>query len=422
MQKRNYWFTVLLTGMITFSVILVLLISYGCMPPPEKPKTISPERQKAIEDSLRGIYEFELKKNWSTGYEYYKNKDYRSALKPFWKVAELDTIQMFKDVWSKLADSYFKLENADSVQIVCEKGLEKNPNNLYLHRSLAHILVGREMTEEAVTHYETIVKLDSKAAGDYKKLGNLYLKQDDVDAAIQAYEATTKINPQDVESQDILAKLYEQVDPEAMINRLEEIIKLDPKNTEAIFKLGRARFNRDEFAKAEQLFRNFLQKQPDDIYAMEYLGNSLQNQNKYRKAINVYNQIIQKDPNHKKIYCEMGSCYKLLNQFSKARSMADKSLKIDPIYGYARIVRGEIYEACVEYCMQQSNRKEANFDDKLVNELAYREYQKASGDLAYRDMAEKKKNWIRQFIPTKEDRFFNKGKTKAEAACYKWIY
>jgi len=118
----------------------------------------------------------------------------------------------------------------------------------------------------------------------------------------------------------------------------------------------------------------------------------------------------------------MASCYKSLNQFGKARSMTDKALNIDDGYGFAYIVRGEIYEASVEYCMQQENRNEANFDDKLVNELAYRQYEKATNDLAYKDMAEKRKNWIGQFIPTKEDRFFNKGKTKAASACYKWIY
>lgn len=422
MQKRNIRLIRSFAAIFTLSIISLLIISFGCVPPPEKPTTLTSAQQKAYDDSLKGVYDFELLKTWSTGYEYYKNKDYRSALKPFWKITEIDTIKKFRDVYSKLTEIYFKLENADSIQLVCEKGLEKYPDNIYLHRSLAHILAGRDLREEAISHYETIVKLDNNAINDYKKLGFLYLKQDDMDAAIENYEAASRIDPKDLESQDILSKLYEKVDPEEMVVKLEEIIKLDPNNTEAIFKLGKTRFNRDEFSKAEKLFRDYIQKLPDDIYAMEYLGGALQNQDKYQEAINVYNTISQKEPEKKKVYCEMATCYKALNQFRKARSIADKALKLDPIYGLAFIVRGEIYEACVEHCMDKNKRSEAIFDDKVVNELAYKEYRKASKDLAYTDYAVKKQNWIRQFIPTKEDRFFNKGKTKAGAACYKWIY
>ena len=132
MQKRKGWLLILVAGSIALTFFLLLMINSGCVPPPEKPTTVSPERQKAIDDSLRKVYEWELRKYWSTGYEYYKNKDFQSALKPFWKVAEMDTIKQHKDVWSKLADCYFKLENADSVQLVCEQGLNEYPDNLYL--------------------------------------------------------------------------------------------------------------------------------------------------------------------------------------------------------------------------------------------------------------------------------------------------
>ncbi|MBN1348606.1 tetratricopeptide repeat protein [candidate division KSB1 bacterium] len=422
MQKKNSWFLQSLALVVVLTIIAALFISFGCAPPPAKPTTLSPEQEKARQDSLQKAYNFELLKVWSTGYEHYKNKDYRSALKPFWKIAEIDTIQKFKDVYSKLVEIYFKMENADSVQIACEEGLKEYPDNLYLRRSLAHILTAREMTDEAIEQYEQIVQIDNNSAADYKKLGNLYLKQGNAEAAIESYEAASRIDPKDAESQDVLSKLYEQVDPEEMVAKLEELIKLDPKNTEAIFKLGKTRFNRDEYAKAEELFRNYLQQLPEDVYAMEYLGNSLQNQSKYQEAINVYDEILKKEPNRKKLYCEQASCYKSLNQYSKARSLTDKALAIDQGYGLAYIVRGEIYEACVEYCMEQEKRTEANFDDKLINLMAWEEYRKATDDLAYKDMAEKKMRWIWQFTPTKEDKFFNKGKTRAACACYRWIY
>ena len=72
--------------------------------------------------------------------------------------------------------------------------------------------------------------------------------------------------------------------------------------------------------------------------------------------------------------------------------------------------------------MDDHGKDVADFDDKLVYELAYKEYQKATKDLQFKDTATTRMNYIRDFIPKKEDLFFHKGQTKAKKDCYKWIY
>jgi len=91
-----------LNPVVIAAVILVtiggLIYLSGCAPTVQQTQ-IDPERAKAIEDSLQRVYIFELNKAWSTGYEYYKPKIYERAVRPFWKVIELDTIDRFKDVY-----------------------------------------------------------------------------------------------------------------------------------------------------------------------------------------------------------------------------------------------------------------------------------------------------------------------------------
>ena len=85
-----------------------IILIYQCTPSTQHTVRISPARQKAIQDSRYQAYIFEIDKNWSTAFEHYKNKNYRSSIKPFWTVIQLDTIDRWKGKYSYLSDAYVK--------------------------------------------------------------------------------------------------------------------------------------------------------------------------------------------------------------------------------------------------------------------------------------------------------------------------
>lgn len=401
-----------------------LILVFGCAPTAQQTAPqISPEREKAIKDSLNKAYIFQLSKHWSTAWEYYKNKTYRSAVKPFWKVIELDTIQRFKNVYSLLSDSYVQLNNPDSAQIVLEMGIKEYPDNAHLHRTLAYYLAGRGLDDEAIEEYETTVEIDSTKVNDWKALGNLYIKNDRIDDAIRAYEIIVDMDPQDHESQQTLSSLYRSTGNEdAAIDRMEEVKKLDPNNTENLYALGRAYFKNNKYNDAIANFELLLKIKPEDTAALEYFGSSQQNNGDFNGAIATYQKILKIQPDNKKVMTDIATCYKELGRYQTARSYVDRALRVDPKYGMARIVRGEIYEATAEYCMSKRGKQLPVFDDKLVFDLAYKEYQKATQDLQFKDLATQKMNYVKDFTPTKEDLFFHKGQTKPEDECYSWIY
>lgn len=410
--------------LLSILTVSIFLTNFGCAPPALK---IDPAVEKARQDSLREVadkaYFREMAIQWSTGYEYHKAKMYRNALRPFWKLTEIDTVLKFKDVWNKITQCYFNLEKPDSAQMAAEMGIKVYPDNIYLLRSVAHIYTGKEMRDEAIEKYEHIVKLDPKSAADWKKLGGLYVKNDDLETAIQAYETVVQLNPKDQETNDILTNLYSKTGNEdAMVESLQKARKQDPDNPKHMFKLGQQYFIRELFAEAAPEFREYAKHNPDDLAALEYLGSSLQNQDKFQEAINVFSQIVKKDPNHKKSLCEIASCFKSLNKFTQARNFANKALKLDNEYGLAHIVRGEIYEAAVDYCMDKRGKTSPAWDDKLVYQLALDQYKKALKDPGFKNMAERKISYVKQMTPTKEDRFMHQGVTKAKTSCYKWIY
>jgi tetratricopeptide (TPR) repeat protein len=408
-----------------FAVALIQLT--GCAPVAQQ-IDMSPERQKAIDDSLQKVYIYELNKAWSTGYEYYKPKIYERAIKPFWKVIELDTIDRFKDVYALLSDSYFKLGNVDSAQMVLEKGLENYPDNVGLRRNLAYILAGKEQIDEAITEYELVTEADDTQVNDWKQLANLYLRNDFLDDAIMAYQKVMELDPTDQDAQNTLGQLLKGAgDEDAAIEALEKALALDPNNTQLMYDIGKSYYNQGEYAKAIEKLEAYLQKQPYDYIAMEYLGGSYNGKGDFRKAIDVYSKIVAAQPENKKVYTDIATNHKELRQFITARKFVNRALAIDKQYGLAYIVLGEIYEATVDNCMRQKGKTMPKFDDKLVYREAYRQYQKAANDLQFKDIADRKRGYLRDFLPSKEDEFFNKNRKKANGSytvtddCYKWI-
>ncbi|MCI0495645.1 tetratricopeptide repeat protein [candidate division KSB1 bacterium] len=402
-----------------------IIFTFGCAPTTQQ---VNPDnesaRLKAKQDSLKNAaYIFELSKAWSTAYEYYKNKTYASSIQPFWRVIELDTIDRFKDKYSLLSDAYIKLNSPDSAQMVLEMGVKEYPGNAHLHRTLAYFYDGRGQVEDAIKEYETATEIDDKQISDWKALGNLYIKNDQVDEAIKAFEKVSILDPKDQDAQRTLSKLFKSTgDSDAAIKRMEEVKKLDPKNVENIFSLGREYFTNGDYDNAIVNFEYLLQIKPGDASAMEYLGNALQNKGNYTRAINIYKDIIKSTPDNKKILTDIATSYKGLGRFEEARSNARRALQIDPNYGLAYIVIGEIYEAAAEKCYTARGKKSPEFDDKLIYDLAYKQYEKATSDLQYRDIASRRMSYINDFRPTKEDLFFHKNQTKPKDPCYNWIY
>ncbi len=412
---------------ITSALILLvaaIIFSFSCAPTTQNINTeVDLVHQKANQDSIRKAYEYELNKTWSTAYEHYKNKNYRRAINPFWTVIELDTIDRFKEKFTYLYDAYVKLNNPDSAQIVLEAGVKAYPDNAHLHRTLAYFLDGRGQTAEAIQEYEKATAIDSTKVTDWKALGNLYIKVNQLADATKAFENVIKLDPKDQDSHRALSRLYKSSgDADAAIQRMEEVKKLNPNNTENLFNLGKEYFNNGDYDNAIVNLEQLLKLKPDDATAMEYFGNALQNRGDYRRAINVYNEVMKLQPQNKKILCDIATCYNELGQYQTARNNAREALAIDPKYGLAHIVIGEIYEAQAQKCYTARGKKLPDFDDKLIYDLAYQEYMKAAQDIQFKELAERKMSYIVDFRPNKEDLFFHRGQTKPQDPCYDWIY
>ncbi len=366
-------------------------------------------------------YMFELAKNWSFGYENYKNKQYDRAAKYFWIVAKLDTIDKFPRVYSLLGDSYFKLEKPDSAQIVFEMGVEKYPESAHLHRMIGFLKAQREQIDEAIEEYEKVIELEPDSKDDWRQLASLYAKAARDDEAIEAYDKVLEMDPADVESREIQAALLGRTgDIEGLIQKKEEVRTQDPDNSRIRFELGELYYREQQYEKAIDVLKELLALSAEDVAAMEYMANSYRSLEKHDKAIEYFKKILDIQPQNKRVMCEISRSYREIGHFQSARTYANKALAVDGKYGFGWIALGEAYEGSAEKCGEAKGGS-VDWDDKLVYELARQHYRRAFQDLGFRQEAERKISFLAGALPTKEDVFMHRTDKRPTSDCYSWI-
>jgi len=84
----------------------------------------------------------------------------------------------------------------------------------------------------------------------------------------------------------------------AVVGKLEETLKGDPKNFEALRELGNIRYDERNFNEAAALYAKALEVKPDDVNVRSDRGGALLQGRHIDEAIGELNTVLSKDPTH----------------------------------------------------------------------------------------------------------------------------
>jgi tetratricopeptide (TPR) repeat protein len=382
-----------------------------------------PETLTTVYDKFKDetIPQEELRKWYSFGSEYFKNKNYESAIPYLWKVFINDTSKNGFNAVRKLAESYYNLQRADSTLIVCYRGLEKYPNNMTLHYYAGYIQDRLGKYRCAIPHYEALVEDQPKTAEYLNKLAFLYYK-DGNKKAIEIQERLVALDPTNEEYNRTLFQYNEVlVGKEGVLQAMANAYTSDPKNVDIDLKYGIALNEAGEYKKAIEPLNTVLKLDDKNVKAYEYRAMSYEGLENFSAAITDYKKILEIEPNNAEVICDIAANYRNLNQFANAKYWVGRALNVKPGYGLAYIRMAETYERAVTFCQNSENRGR-KYDDGLVYELAYREYEKAQNDPEFRNTAKNRMVSLKTVLPTQDEIFMNQGRKTINMECYKsWI-
>jgi len=365
---------------------------------------------------------FDNVRQWySFGSEYYKNKNYKSALPYLWKVFLNDSTKYARNAIRKMADSYFQMQQADSTLLVCYRGLEIFPDHVILHYFASYIQDNLGKVECAIPHYEALVADNPEKTEYLEKLAFLYYKMDN-EKAIETQNKLLALESTNSKYANDLA-LYSEYFYGAGggLDAFKQAWENDPESIDFAFKYGKAAYNAGEYKAALTPLFMVVNKKPDHQEAHELIAMCDESLEKYNDAIVEYKKILELEPDNAKIMCAIANDYRFLDQFSNAKYWVNKALKAKPGFGLAHMCMAEIYESAVPYCQNKNNRKR-KYDDGLVYEKAKNEYGKALKDPNYKADARRRMNNLQPYLPTEEELFMNQNRKDLKDACYtSWI-
>jgi tetratricopeptide (TPR) repeat protein len=388
------------------------------------------EEVACIPESLETAYDgydftgvtFDNIRQWySFGSEYYKNKNYKSALPYLWKVFINDSTKYARNAARKIADSYFQLQQADSTLLICYRGLQVFPDHVILHYFAGFIQDNLGKVECAIPHYEALVADNPEKTEYLEKLAFLYYKMDN-EKAIEVQTKLVELNPTNSKYANDLA-LYSEYFYGAGggLEAFKKAWENDPENIDFAFKYGKAAYNAGEYKAALVPLNAVVQKNPEHVEAHQLIAMCDESLENYSHAISEYKKILQVEPENAEIMCAIASDYRNMNQFSNARYWVNKALQAKPGFGLAHMIMAEVYEAAVPYCQNKGNRKR-KYDDGLVYEKAKAEYEKALRDPNYKADARRRINSLIPYLPTDEEKFMNQNRKNLKDSCYSsWI-
>jgi len=363
----------------------------------------------------------DLRQLYSFGSEYFKNKSYTSALPYLWKVFLNDTTKYARNAIRKIADSYFNMQMADSTLIASYRGLAQFPDQTRLHYYAGYIQENLGKFTCAIPHYEALVKSDPENKQYLEKVAFLYFKNKDI-RALDVVDKLLEIEPNNPKYLE-MKSIYIEVligDGEELLAALKEAYEKSPDNVNNAIKYAEEALNQGKYLEALGPLSHVIEKlDPKNVKAYGLRASCNEGLERYTSAVNDYKKVVEIEPRNAVIMCAIANVYRHKDQFSKGRYWVNKALNAKPGYGLAYITMGEIYESAVTFCQKDRGRK---YDDGLVYEKAYAQYGKALRDPAYKGTAKSRKNGLKPFLLTTEEKFMNNSRTTLKIACYtSWI-
>lgn len=247
----------------------------------------------------------------------------------------------------------------------------RRPANPRAHYNLAEILARSGRKLEAVSHYETALRLDPDYAEAYNNLGVALNELGRRDEAFGKFDRSVRIDPGNPVARynlgDALAQrgrfpeavvqleaaLQEKPDyVEALNNlggvllqlgraadaipRLEQTLRLNPDFAEAHSNLGLALLQTGRLPEAKHHFIQVVRIAPRDASAHSNLGYIALQQDRPQDAVTHYRVVVQERPGEAESHYNFGAACARMQQWAEAAAAFDQALQIRSDYPEAR--------------------------------------------------------------------------------------
>jgi tetratricopeptide (TPR) repeat protein len=246
------------------------------------------------------------------------NDSVNDAIDHYQKAIALDPSAF--TIRERLAETYDRAQRIRDAVTEAENVLKQDPNNLDAHRLLAHIYVRalgdvsetnnqKETIGLAIAQFKEILRVDPQDAEAALWVARLYRFQNQHDKAEEVLKGVLRNDPGNDAALDQLGQLYMDR------GRVDEAITLlephaDEGDPDLLGLLGQAYTQQHEYAKAEKMYREAVDSEPDEPAHRRGLAQALLSEEKLDGALQQYERLAHMEPDSAENYLRMSQIYR----------------------------------------------------------------------------------------------------------------
>ena len=362
-----------------------------------------------------------------------RSEDWDAALRE-WETASKTKLHLahlnsnLVELYQRQAEDLLTQGNAEGALAAAEKARQHNPGDNALnelasqiHQQLGYLAAGANRWDQAQSHWQSAVNLDTgsfrlaynlalsyEKSGDYLQAGQTwrealrrrprradhpdalsneqvariwqrtaecYRKAGEFKEVGQIYQQAIKWAPENMNLRLSLAEsLLMDGRMQAARNELERVIEHDPKNIQALLRLGEAYF-RDEDApwyvkeQSKKQWEKVLEIEPKNAQAKQLLGEWYLDQGEiafswdnFQEAIENYQKALEFRPKNIETLIYLAECYMEMDEDARGEEYAGQALAIASNFDdYAEIIIFWVNSAMVERAWEITTLAEARF-------------------------------------------------------------
>jgi tetratricopeptide (TPR) repeat protein len=289
--------------------------------------------------------------------------------------------------YKELAGVYNRSDYVDRAVSEYKQAIAADPESLFLRVELAELYwrVGR--VGEAVHEAEDVLKSDPDYPDAHRLLARLYwhmLGEDQgqktnkelLHKAIEHMEALTRLQPSDLDSWEVLGRLYKMNDQGKKAEEaFRKVLNVDPDSREGLGSLAQLYFEQGDYAGTVDLLKKIPEADMDPPL-LGMLGYAYSQTRDYESAVATYEKALAKDPENKELRRAYAVALIGTGNTAAARAELEKILKADPddAATYLQMAKIDRQEGQFDQARKELERAKALQSDKSDDmEISYQQ-------------------------------------------------
>jgi len=266
---------------------------------------------------------------YEVGMEYFKNKNYSSAIDQFEQVLKLrpydcKTLNALGQIY-KLNKNYYK------ALTYFQKAVQINRKDIEAHTNIAQTYAWSGDYQEAIKMYQTILKSDSLNVKLRLGLGDAYSWDKKYIDAVLQYNLVLSKYPDNIEAILGLARIAAWSNEfNSSIGYYEQALKLDSTNIQLHKGLAEVLSWAGNTKAAIKQYKQVLEMDPDFAEGYRGLGQVYSWSGRYKSSVSAHQKAIQLQPEEIDNYLGLAQVYRWNKKFKKAKQIYNKALSIEP--------------------------------------------------------------------------------------------